>query len=182
MAILRKSGPTHQRWEAPCQTIIQVGSQAHPSVNRLPKHPPGTQLPLISPRDKAPTTRGIGISSTYQWAGTRPSLQEAYSKPPIPVSATGRADIRSKRGYNSVICKKDTTPKSYKNEKAGNYNSNKGTITTTTTKTRKPAKGSRDYQPSGKTLDWWCWRWCKTLEINWRQRWIIYRKHWPKKY
>ena len=33
------------------------GTTAHPSVNTLPKDPPGTQLPLISPREKAPPTR-----------------------------------------------------------------------------------------------------------------------------
>ena len=32
-------------------------------------------------------------------------------------------DIRSKRGYNSIIHKKFTTPKTYKNEKTENYNS-----------------------------------------------------------
>jgi len=36
------------------------------------------------------------------------------------------ADIRSKRGYNSIICKKITTPKIYKNEKTENYNSGEG--------------------------------------------------------
>ena len=76
-----KSGPTHQHGETPSQTTTQVGSQPCPSVNRLPKDPPGTEPPLISPREKAPPTRGIGISSTYQWIGTRPSHQEAYSKP-----------------------------------------------------------------------------------------------------
>ena len=52
------------------------------------------------------------------------SLQQA----PIPTSATRGADIRSKRGYNSIICKKVTTPKNCKNknEKAENYNSDKG--------------------------------------------------------
>ena len=33
---------------------------------------------------------------------------------------------RSKRGYSSIFCKKITTPKTYKNEKAENYNSDKG--------------------------------------------------------
>ena len=108
-----------------------MGSQPCPSVNRLPKDPPGTQPPLISPRDKGPPTRGIGISSTYQWAGISPSHQEAYSKCPLPprpkpTSATRGADIRSKRGYNSIICKKVTTPKTYKNEKTENYNSDEG--------------------------------------------------------
>ena len=36
------------------------------------------------------------------------------------------ADIRSKRGYNSSIYKKVTTPKTYKNEKTENYNSDEG--------------------------------------------------------
>ena len=48
------------------QKIIQLGSQPHPLVNRLLKDPPGTQLPLISPRDKVPPTRGLGISPTHQ--------------------------------------------------------------------------------------------------------------------
>ena len=34
--------------------------------------------------------------------------------------------MRSERGYNSVVCKKETTPKTYKNEKAENYNLDKG--------------------------------------------------------
>lgn len=50
------------------------------------------------------------------------SLQQA----PIPTSATRGADTRSKRGYNSIICKKVTTPKTYKNEKTENYNSDEG--------------------------------------------------------
>ena len=31
-----------------------------------------------------------------------------------------------KRGYNSIICKKVTTPKTYENEKTENYNSYEG--------------------------------------------------------
>ena len=41
-------------------------------------------------------------------------------------SATRGAGIRSKRGYNSSICKKVTTPKTYNNEKTENYNSDEG--------------------------------------------------------
>ena len=62
---------------------------SHPLVNRLPKDPTGTQLPLISPKDKAPLTRGVGISPTYQWAGTSPSHQGAYSKPPYQLQPQG---------------------------------------------------------------------------------------------
>ena len=50
------------------------------------------------------------------------SLQQA----PIQSSATRRADIIRKIGYNSIVCKNNTTPKTYKNEKAENYNSDKG--------------------------------------------------------
>ena len=50
------------------------------------------------------------------------SLQQA----PIPTSATRAAVTRSKTGYNSSICKKVTTPKTYKNEKTENYNSEEG--------------------------------------------------------
>ena len=45
---------------------------------------------------------------------------------PVPTSATRMANTRSKRGYNPTVCKKVTTPKTYKNEKAKNYNSDKG--------------------------------------------------------
>ena len=91
VAILGKSSPTHQCWEAPGQTTIQVGSQPLPSVNRLPKDAPGTQLPLISLRDKAPPTRGrrIRISPTNRWAGISPSHQEAYSKAPYQPQPQG---------------------------------------------------------------------------------------------
>ena len=36
-------------------------------------------------------------------------------------SATRGADTRSTRGYNSIICKKITTPKACQNEKTENY-------------------------------------------------------------
>ena len=50
------------------------------------------------------------------------SLQQA---PHTDFSHRG-ADIRSKRGYNSIIHKKVTTPKTYKNEKTEDYNSDEG--------------------------------------------------------
>ena len=116
VVILGKCGPTRQS-ELRGQTTIQVGSKPCPSVNRLPKDHSDTQLPLISSRDKAPPTRGIEISSTYQWIGISPSHQETYNKPLFQFPAIRGADIRSKRGYNSIIFKKVTTPKTYKNEK-----------------------------------------------------------------
>ena len=47
---------------------------------------------------------------------------------PILTSATKGADTRNKKGYgyNSIICKKVTIPKNYKNEKTENYDSDEG--------------------------------------------------------
>ena len=98
---------------SPGQTTIQVGSQPHPSVNRLPKDPSGTQPPLISPRDKAPPTKGIGISPTYQWAGISPSHKEAYSKSLYQLQPQGAA-TRSKRLPPYCLQKGDHTKNLYK--------------------------------------------------------------------
>ena len=74
-------------WENLAPPISAEKPQARPNNNpdgitASPISKQDSQAPLISPRDKAPPTRGIGISSTYQWAGISPSHQEAYSKPP----------------------------------------------------------------------------------------------------
>ena len=70
-----------------------VGTQQHPTANRLPKDPPGTQLPLISPRDKAPSTTGIGIGkeSAPPTSGQAPvpPHEEAYSKPQYHLQPQG---------------------------------------------------------------------------------------------
>ena len=34
---------------------------------------------------------------------------------------------KGKRGFYYIVCKKETTPKTYKNENVENYNSDKGT-------------------------------------------------------
>ena len=49
----------HEDSEAPGQTARRVGTQPHPSANRLPKVLQGTQLSIIPLRDTAPPTRGI---------------------------------------------------------------------------------------------------------------------------
>ena len=102
-AIMEKSGPIHQGSEAPGQTTNRVGTQLHTSANRLP---------LITPRDKALPTRGIRISSTYQWAGTSP-IRNPITSPCINFTHKG-ADTRIKRGYNPLACIKETTQKLYK--------------------------------------------------------------------
>lgn len=56
-------------------------------------------------------------------AGISPSHQETYSKQPHNDFSHRGADIRGKKGYNSIIHKKVTTPKTYKNVKTEDYNS-----------------------------------------------------------
>ena len=172
------SPPVSQCWEAPGQTTIQVGSQPCPSLSRLPKDPTPPPPPQLT----------LAHSSLWSHQETKPHLpvgrhqsllSGSLQQAPFTTSATREADTRSKRGYNSIICKKVTTSKTYKNEKTENYNSDKWERK----KNPEKAKPSGDSQPPGKkTLDCWCRRWCKTLEINWRQRWIVYRKHWAKRY
>ena len=93
-------------------------------MNRLPKDP--------TPRDTATSNLKQTHGPTHQrdrnqlhlpvgrhQSHPSGSLQQA----PIPTSATRGADTRSKRGYSSIIYKKVTTPKTYKNEMTENYNS-----------------------------------------------------------
>ena len=76
-------GPIHQSLEAQAK---QQTRWAHSPTHQQT----GTQPPLITPRDKAPPTRGIRINSIYQWAGTSPSHQEVYSKPLYQLQTQGR--------------------------------------------------------------------------------------------
>ena len=80
-AILEKPGPPHQDGKAPVQTTKRQRTQPHPSANRLLKVPLGTELPLITPRDKAPPIRVTRLSTTHQWSGTSPSQLQACNKP-----------------------------------------------------------------------------------------------------
>ena len=121
MAILEKSGPNHQGW-----TTNQVGTQPHPSAKRLPKDLPSKQLHLITPRDKAQTTREIRISSIYQRAGTSPSHQET-SKPLYQLQLQGGQTAEAWEATTLQSTKRRPEPKSTQNEKAENYDSNKGT-------------------------------------------------------
>ena len=122
-----KSGPTHQSvLRSPRANNNPGGITAPPISKQAAQRPPGTQLPLISPRDKAPPTGGIRISSTYQWAGISPSHQEAYSKPPIPTSAIRGQTPEVREATTLLSVKKVTRPKTYKNEKTENYNSDEG--------------------------------------------------------
>ena len=84
------------------------------------------QLALITPKDKAPPTRGTRHSSTYQWADTSPSHQEAYTIPCINFTHKGE-DTTGKRDYNPAACKKETTEKSRQNDQAEKYEPDGGT-------------------------------------------------------
>ena len=55
-----------------------------------------------------------------------PPNRKPTASPPYQLQLQEGAEARSKRGYNSIICKKVTTPKTYKNEKTENYNSDEG--------------------------------------------------------
>ena len=123
---MEKSGPTHQGCEAPGQTINWVGTQLHPSAKRFPKDS-GTQPPLISPRDKAPPTRGKRISSTYKWPGTSPSDQKAYSKSLYQLQPQGGQTSEARKATTLLSAKRSPHQKSIQNEKAENYDSDMGT-------------------------------------------------------
>ena len=86
----------------------------HPSVNRLPKDFPRHIVPLILSRDKAPPTRGIRISSTYKWAGTSSSHQEAYSKPLNRLQPQGGGHQKQERLQLYCLQKGDHTKNLYK--------------------------------------------------------------------
>ena len=57
-----------------------VGTQTHPSADKLPKVFLGTQLPLIPPLATALPTRGTRPSSSHVWTVTNSSHQKAGQK------------------------------------------------------------------------------------------------------
>ena len=84
-----------------------MGTQSHPSANRLPKVLQGTQLPLITPRDKAPPTSGQAPVSPIRKPAIRPSIN-------LPTEG------RHKKGHNPIACKKETTQKARKMKRQRN--------------------------------------------------------------
>ena len=101
-------------------------TQHQPSANRLHKDPPGTQLPLISPRDKAPPTRGVRISSTYKWAGISPSHQECCRKPPNQLQPQEGQISETREATTISSAKRRPCHKSIQNKKGENDDSDKG--------------------------------------------------------
>ena len=87
-----------QCWDTSSQTTNREGTEPHPSADRLFKVFLSTALP----------TRGTWTSSTHQWAGTRPSHQQAWAS--LLDSLTHqREDSRSKKNYNPAACRTETT-------------------------------------------------------------------------
>ena len=85
--------------------IIQVGSQPHPSVKKLPKNPRHTTTSNLTQRQ----------SSTYQRDRNQPHLpvgrhqslpSGSLQQTPVPTSAIRGADTRNKRAHNSTMCTK----------------------------------------------------------------------------
>ena len=70
--------------------INMVGTQPHPSANRLPKVLLGTQLLLITPRDNAPPTRGTRLSSTTSRQAPIPPIRKPAASPSINFTPKGQ--------------------------------------------------------------------------------------------
>ena len=87
-----------------------LGGNTSPPISSLPKDPlpTGTQLHLILHRDKSPSTRGMRISSTYQWAGTSPSHHEACSKPLYQIQPQGEKTSEAREATTLLPAKKTT--------------------------------------------------------------------------
>ena len=123
--------------------------QPHPSVNTCS---------LKTPRHTAASNLTQRQNPTHQRDRNQPHLPVGRNQSllpgslwqsPVPTSATTRTDITSKSGYNAIVCKKVTTPKTYTQEKTENYNSDEGKRKKSP---KKSAKWSGDSQPLGKRL------------------------------
>ena len=119
------------------------GNTALPITKHAAERPasPGTQSSLVSPRDKATPTRGIRISSTYQWGGTSPYHQEPYSKLPYQFQPQGGQTSEAREAY-LLSAKRRPYEKAIENEKAENYDSDK-----VARKNPRKMAISGDYQP-----------------------------------
>ena len=132
VAIWGKSGPTHQCWEAPGQAKMQVGSQPHPSGNRLPKVLPNPRLTRHTDTSnftqrQSPTHKREKNHLPLLVAGTRPSYQEAYiQQVPVATSAArGGQTPEAREAATLLSAKRRSYQKPIQNEKAENYNSDK---------------------------------------------------------
>ena len=88
-----------QCWNASDQTTNSVGTQPHPSADRLPEVIPSQQPPVNTPLDVTLPIRGTRPSSTHQWAGTSPPNQEACTSSWTKFTHQG-VDTRTKKNYS----------------------------------------------------------------------------------
>ena len=89
VAMLGKSGPIHQCWEAPSQTIIWVGIQPHPSVNRLPKDPPAHSHILSYPEIKPYPSEGEESAPSPDGKAPVPPMRKPTASPITKFSHKG---------------------------------------------------------------------------------------------
>ena len=94
--------------EASGHTTNWAGTQPHPSADRLPNDFLSPQSPLDSHQGRALPARGPRPSSTHQWVGLSPSLQEACTSLTISLTHQG-TDTRSKK-TTIPQCRLDPTP------------------------------------------------------------------------
>ena len=102
--------------------IISVYSSRGGHFGKIRSYPSAKRLSKDFPRHTAGSKLTQRQSSTYQRAKIQLHLAVGRDKSfplgslhqaPLPTSATSGEDIRRKRGYNSIVCKKETTPKIY---------------------------------------------------------------------
>ena len=85
-----------------------------PSANRLPKETPHTYTTAFNLTQRQRPTHHRDKNKLHLPVGRNQSLPAgSLQQAPVPTSATRGTDIRSKRGYNSIFFKKETTPKIY---------------------------------------------------------------------
>ena len=97
-----------QCWDASGHTTNRVGTQPHPSSDRLPKVIQSQQPPINTPLEMALPTRGTRPSSTHQRADTSPSHQEACTSPWANLTHQG-ADTRTKKNYSPAAWGTETS-------------------------------------------------------------------------
>ena len=95
-----KIWPTHHHWEARGQTKIQVGSQPHPSVNRLPKdYPPYRHIATSNLTQRQTHTHGRDRNQPHLPVRGHQQLPPGSTQQaPVPTSTTRGSDTRTKRG------------------------------------------------------------------------------------
>ena len=111
----------------PKQTINWVGTQPHPSADRLLKVFLSPQLPLNTPLDMALPARGTRPSSTYQPVGRHQSLPAGSLHKPLRTASSTRGQTPEARGTIILQPVGLQTQKDRQNETAEEYVPGEGT-------------------------------------------------------